>query len=398
MSASRAASSLLLSMGLERAGELLEAGDAGGDDPVGQLASPWRSARAAATRGRPGPRRGSRASCGRGRRRRGWPTRWRTPSSSARAVTVPRSPGFVELDQHLHLGERRGRSRRSPGSPGCPCHRGSASIEGPELDRQLATADPGGRTIPALLVAASIEEKVTTLQPFHNATVCDVRHTSARVEASRSVRRRTYVGHRRMREAARLDHNHLWHPFTQQTRLGRRRAADDRAAEGSELIDTEGRRYLDGVSSLWCNVHGHRHPVIDEAVRRPARPGRPLDHAGPLPPRARPSSPRGWWRSRPRPEPGLLLRLRLDGRRGCAEDGLPVLAASRWPARPEDLIHLPGGCLPRGHDRLGLRRGHGPLPLRLRAAPVRDPPCASRRHRRTARACSRCARRRSPPW
>ena len=38
-------------------------------------------------------------------------------------------------------------------------------------------------------------------------------------------------------------------------------------AEGVELIDTDGRRYLDGVSSLWCNVHGHRHPAIDEAVR-----------------------------------------------------------------------------------------------------------------------------------
>ena len=39
------------------------------------------------------------------------------------------------------------------------------------------------------------------------------------------------------------------------------------SAEGAELIDTDGRRYLDGVSSLWCNVHGHRHPAIDEAVR-----------------------------------------------------------------------------------------------------------------------------------
>ena len=38
-------------------------------------------------------------------------------------------------------------------------------------------------------------------------------------------------------------------------------------AEGTELIDADGRRYLDGVSSLWCNVHGHRHPAIDEAVR-----------------------------------------------------------------------------------------------------------------------------------
>ena len=38
-------------------------------------------------------------------------------------------------------------------------------------------------------------------------------------------------------------------------------------AEGARLVDSEGRRYIDGVSSLWCNVHGHRHPGIDAAVR-----------------------------------------------------------------------------------------------------------------------------------
>ena len=37
--------------------------------------------------------------------------------------------------------------------------------------------------------------------------------------------------------------------------------------EGTDLIDIDGRRYIDGVSSLWCNVHGHRHPRIDAAVR-----------------------------------------------------------------------------------------------------------------------------------
>jgi len=36
--------------------------------------------------------------------------------------------------------------------------------------------------------------------------------------------------------------------------------------EGSFLIDDEGRRYIDGVSSLWCTVHGHRHEGIDAAV------------------------------------------------------------------------------------------------------------------------------------
>ena len=46
----------------------------------------------------------------------------------------------------------------------------------------------------------------------------------------------------------------------------RRRPSIERA-EGVWLVDTDGRRYIDGVSSLWCNVHGHRHPDIDAAVR-----------------------------------------------------------------------------------------------------------------------------------
>ncbi|HEY6760214.1 MAG TPA: adenosylmethionine--8-amino-7-oxononanoate transaminase, partial [Baekduia sp.] len=38
-------------------------------------------------------------------------------------------------------------------------------------------------------------------------------------------------------------------------------------ASGCELVDTDGRTYLDGVSSLWCTVHGHQHPTIDAAIR-----------------------------------------------------------------------------------------------------------------------------------
>ena len=34
-------------------------------------------------------------------------------------------------------------------------------------------------------------------------------------------------------------------------------------AEGTTLYDTDGNAYIDGVSSLWCNVHGHGHPAID---------------------------------------------------------------------------------------------------------------------------------------
>lgn len=38
--------------------------------------------------------------------------------------------------------------------------------------------------------------------------------------------------------------------------------------KGAFVVDTEGRRYLDGVSSIWVNVHGHRHPLLDRALRR----------------------------------------------------------------------------------------------------------------------------------
>jgi adenosylmethionine---8-amino-7-oxononanoate aminotransferase len=63
-----------------------------------------------------------------------------------------------------------------------------------------------------------------------------------------------------------LDHRHLWHPFTQMRDWCREEPTVIDRAEGTDLIDTEGRRYIDGVSSLWCSVHGHRHPVIDGAV------------------------------------------------------------------------------------------------------------------------------------
>ena len=64
------------------------------------------------------------------------------------------------------------------------------------------------------------------------------------------------------------DRRHLWHPFTQQ----RGWCAEQPPvvvdhAEGTNLYDTDGNVYIDGVSSLWCNVHGHRHPTIDAAVQ-----------------------------------------------------------------------------------------------------------------------------------
>lgn len=69
------------------------------------------------------------------------------------------------------------------------------------------------------------------------------------------------------RRLADLDRAHVWHPFTQMQEWLADEPVVIEAADGFELIDTEGNRYLDGVSSLWVSVHGHRVPEIDDAIR-----------------------------------------------------------------------------------------------------------------------------------
>jgi adenosylmethionine-8-amino-7-oxononanoate aminotransferase len=66
---------------------------------------------------------------------------------------------------------------------------------------------------------------------------------------------------------AHLDRSHLWHPFTQQRGWEREAPVMIERGDGTMLYDTDGNAYIDGVSSLWCTVHGHRHPAIDAAVR-----------------------------------------------------------------------------------------------------------------------------------
>jgi len=63
------------------------------------------------------------------------------------------------------------------------------------------------------------------------------------------------------------DKAHLWHPFTQMAEWAAGDPVVIVAGEREFLIDTDGNRYIDGVSSLWCNLHGHRRPEIDEAIR-----------------------------------------------------------------------------------------------------------------------------------
>jgi adenosylmethionine-8-amino-7-oxononanoate aminotransferase len=70
-----------------------------------------------------------------------------------------------------------------------------------------------------------------------------------------------------MHDLAKLDHRHLWHPFTQQRDWVATEPLIIERASGAHLVDVQGKRYIDGVSSLWTNIHGHRHPVLDQALR-----------------------------------------------------------------------------------------------------------------------------------
>lgn len=64
-----------------------------------------------------------------------------------------------------------------------------------------------------------------------------------------------------------LDKEHLWHPFTQMKEWLSSDPLIIEKGQGNYLIDTEGKKYLDGVSSLWVNVHGHRKKEIDRAIK-----------------------------------------------------------------------------------------------------------------------------------
>lgn len=63
------------------------------------------------------------------------------------------------------------------------------------------------------------------------------------------------------------DKQYVWHPFTQMKEYAGEDNLVIERGEGNYLIDTEGKRYLDGTSSLWVTIHGHRKKEIDDAIK-----------------------------------------------------------------------------------------------------------------------------------
>ena len=64
------------------------------------------------------------------------------------------------------------------------------------------------------------------------------------------------------------DRQFVWHPFTQMKQWEQEVPLLIEKAKGAYLYDTNGNKYLDGSSSIWVNLHGHRHPTIDRAIRK----------------------------------------------------------------------------------------------------------------------------------
>ena len=71
-----------------------------------------------------------------------------------------------------------------------------------------------------------------------------------------------------MHPLAKLDHAHVWHPFTQMRDWLAREPIVIVECKGAVLRDAHGREYLDANSSIWTNLHGHNHPKINSAIQR----------------------------------------------------------------------------------------------------------------------------------
>ena len=126
------------------------------------------------------------------------------------------------------------------------------------------------RTNPAVL-------RRWTMLPVVGVVPLLARATPARVQAAvagaldvtailRAVRRWHRERAARPARLAADDRRYVWHPFTQMQEWTDPLVITE--GRGNDLRAADGRWFLDGISSLWVNVHGHRHPALDAAVRR----------------------------------------------------------------------------------------------------------------------------------
>jgi adenosylmethionine-8-amino-7-oxononanoate aminotransferase len=65
-----------------------------------------------------------------------------------------------------------------------------------------------------------------------------------------------------------IDKEYLWHPFAQMKDWVANDQLIIERGDGAYLFDTDGNKYIDGVSSLWVTVHGHKKKEINDAIKK----------------------------------------------------------------------------------------------------------------------------------
>ena len=75
---------------------------------------------------------------------------------------------------------------------------------------------------------------------------------------------------RKKTDVVRTDLKYIWHPYTQMKDCGKFPPIPVERAKGLKLYASDGRVFYDTISSWWCNVHGHGHPPIINAIKRQA--------------------------------------------------------------------------------------------------------------------------------
>ena len=117
-----------------------------------------------------------------------------------------------------------------------------------------------------------------------------------------------------------LDREHVWHPYAQVPQEAPAHVVS--RADGVRLTLEDGRELVDGMSSWWAAIHGYSHPRLDRALTDQLRDMAHVMFGGLThPPGDRAGAPRGHHDGAAE---GVLRRLRLGGRRGRDEDGVPV--------------------------------------------------------------------------
>src|SRR3990170_6879312 len=71
----------------------------------------------------------------------------------------------------------------------------------------------------------------------------------------------------RQKQLEAWDKAYLWHPFTQMQEYLKEQPLIIEEGYGVILKDIYGKEYIDGISSMWCNIHGHRKKEIDDAIK-----------------------------------------------------------------------------------------------------------------------------------